>query len=110
MGEMIVQTSSMKLVYLVVFILAICAQADSRSVQADSELIEENCKLCDTKGCPSRFCVKECGDDPFGEDSSKYDSSECRLCLRKAMPDVFFLIADYCFLCSSILPKCAQYN
>ena len=51
---------SMKLVYLVVFVLAICAL---KSVQADTKLIEEECRKCkELDGCDSRVCVKECGD------------------------------------------------
>jgi len=86
---------SMKL-YLVVFVLAICAL---KSVQADTKLIEEECRKCkELDGCDSRVCVKECGDNPDGEDLSP----ECLLCL---LDDHENHAAD-CLLCKSILPLC----
>merc|ERR1712096_577125 len=85
---------SMKLVYLVVFIMAICAL---ESVQADIKLIEEECEKCkELDGCESQVCVKEGGNNPDGEDLS----SECLLCLLDDKENH----ATDCLLCKSILP------
>merc|ERR1712119_95686 len=85
---------SMKLVYLVVFVLAICAVQLKLVQAADGSSIEEECKKCKESDVCKKNCDKQC--DPNND-----LSSGCLICLLNDDQN-----AVNCIVCKSILDVC----